>query len=280
MVIAQMLPRSCGELERKHQQIDREQLRPAHELLTLQESSAGWSQAGELLTHEAFLAQLRRADVVHLYGAAAPPPLLTSVSTPYVAAATPHRGRWPWQRPRTPAVLLTGGDTLPRAVAEEYFHDGEEPTRGEIVAIGSRSSTAESKQLAQLTIPRIARLRSDVRWQLFDLAPTPRQLRALSLWVDCSNDETSDACTPEAIVTGLPIVATRTQRNEILLDRGAAALLVRPGDPNELAHAVLTALFKPEVIASRVEAARALASTFHPRKRAALLEAIYRRAVA
>ena len=50
------------------------------------------------------------------------------------------------------------------------------------------------------------------------------------------------------------------------------ALVVLPNDPNELTHAILAALFKPEVAQQKIEAARQTISKFHPRQRLRALQ--------
>ncbi|MGZ7081030.1 MAG: glycosyltransferase, partial [Thermoanaerobaculia bacterium] len=57
--------------------------------------------------------------------------------------------------------------------------------------------------------------------------------------------------------------------------KGHIAFLVPPSDPNELAHAILAALFKPEVAGVKIEAARQTASKFRPRQRLRVLERRY-----
>ena len=46
-------------------------------------------------------------------------------------------------------------------------------------------------------------------------------------------------------------------------------------DPNELTHAILAALFKPEVAHSKMEAARQTLSKFRPRQRLRVLTHMY-----
>jgi glycosyltransferase involved in cell wall biosynthesis len=76
-------------------------------------------------------------------------------------------------------------------------------------------------------------------------------------------------------VSGKIVVASRTEVNAQRLEQGRTGLLVPPNDPNELTHAILAALFKPEVARSKIEAARQTAGKFRPRQRVRVLERIY-----
>jgi len=55
----------------------------------------------------------------------------------------------------------------------------------------------------------------------------------------------------------------------------ADRFLVPPNDANELAHAILAALFKPEVAQQKIDAARQTREKFRPRRRLGVLTQIY-----
>ncbi|HWW61074.1 MAG TPA: glycosyl transferase family 1, partial [Thermoanaerobaculia bacterium] len=58
-------------------------------------------------------------------------------------------------------------------------------------------------------------------------------------------------------------------------EKGRTGLLVPCNDPNELAHAILTALFKPEVAQRKIEAVRQTVSKFRHRQRLRILAHLY-----
>ena len=102
------------------------------------------------------------------------------------------------------------------------------------------------------TMARIRRFRDDVDWQIFDQRPSPEDLGSVDLWVDPAAEENDfDGFVAEALVVGLPVVATRTPINDLRLEQGRTGFLVPPRDPNEMTHAILSALFKTEVAESR-----------------------------
>jgi glycosyltransferase involved in cell wall biosynthesis len=79
----------------------------------------------------------------------------------------------------------------------------------------------------------------------------------------------------EALVAGVRVIATRTKVNSDRLAGGAAGVMVPFNDPNELAHAIVTTLFKPEKDAARVEYATASRDRFRPEHRATALKRLY-----
>ena len=126
------------------------------------------------------------------------------------------------------------------------------------------------------TLTRIHRFRDDVSWTLFDRVPEPQDLLSVDIWVDPAIDDRDfDGFVAEAVVSGLPVVAGRTPINEIRLEKGRTGALVPPRDPNEMTHAILTALFKPEVARSKQNAARQTASKFRARQRLRVLSHLY-----
>jgi glycosyltransferase involved in cell wall biosynthesis len=73
----------------------------------------------------------------------------------------------------------------------------------------------------------------------------------------------------------LPVVAARTRVNSLRLEKGRTGWLVPMRDPNEMTHAILSALFKPEVAQARVEAAKQTISKFRTRQRMRVLLQLY-----
>ena len=122
------------------------------------------------------------------------------------------------------------------------------------------------RRMIEATIPRIHRIREDIDWLLLDEVPT--DFDQFDVWVDpATEDDDYDGFVAEALVAGKIVVASRTPINVKRLEKGRTGILVPPGDANELTHAILAALFKPEVAQQKIEAARQTISKFHPRQR-------------
>jgi glycosyltransferase involved in cell wall biosynthesis len=137
-----------------------------------------------------------------------------------------------------------------------------------------RGSTIASHR--DLTEARIRRFRDDVDWQLFEEPPPASRMASLSLWFDPADDEEDlDGLVCEAIVLGVPVVASRTAANRRRTDDGRAAALCPKGDPNEMAHAIVTMLFKPERTVPLRTAALEVRERFRPAKRRAALLSAY-----
>jgi len=159
---------------------------------------------------------------------------------------------------------------LPEAVDESYFASGGQailPVRTDkivcpphIIATFRRKSIVS---IVEQTMARLHRTRDDIDWLLLD--EPPKDFADFDVWVDPGED--FDGFVAEALVSGKVVVATRTEINLKRLEKGRTGFLVPPRDPNELTHAILAALFKPEVAQQKIDAARQTMSKFHPRQR-------------
>jgi len=243
MRLAQILLPDASQYERKSQRIDEAGLRGKHELVT------------------------GPADITHVYGREA-----------YVTTgALSPRWIW-WKRTTKVAVSPVGERAVPEAVEDRYFEASRAEGLGverEVKRIGSfaRPST---KNMVEQTVARLQRFRSDVEWNLYDHAPSPEDLAALDAWIDPAIEETDfDGFTAEALVVGLPIVASRTAVNVQRLEQGRTGMLVPPRDPNEMTHAILAVLFKQEVATSKQIAAGQTVSKFRTRHRLRVLVQLY-----
>lgn len=159
---------------------------------------------------------------------------------------------------------------LGEAVEPQYFDwlIAPAPPGGKVV-VGSLHQGPESLRMTELTFNRLSRFRDDVDWNVFDAPPSVDEVRELSLWVDvAAGDGDFDGWTAEALVAGFPVVAAKTPINALRLANGERGLLVRPNDPNELAHAIASMLFKEEVREPRTAIARATRDDFLPGHRA------------
>jgi hypothetical protein len=158
---------------------------------------------------------------------------------------------------------------LPEAVEnfmEPRLQPGNPPAKaGAPYTLGSFNRRGVRK-IIEATVPRIHRTREDVEWLLLDEVPT--DFDQFDVWVDpATDDDDYDGFVAEALVAGKIVVASRTPINVKRLEKGRTGILVPPGDANELTHAILAALFKPEVAQQKIEAACQTISKFHPRQR-------------
>lgn len=255
MKIAQLVLEGAPLYELKSQRIDAEMLSAEHEV-------AAWP------THD--------AELVHVYGPhELPSRLFRNFPRPYVAAGTPAPARLWFDEPRMPAASTSA---IPEAIERGVGERGVGVSPREHYTIGVLVGRRNVRPLVDATAHRLARFREDVDWRLFDAPPTPEEMNHLHLWFDPALDERDlDGYTAEALASGLHVVATRTPVNTQRLDGGRAGFLAPPNDPNELTHAIVTALFKPEISGPKLEAARDAAARFDPsRRRDALLD-LYRR---
>lgn len=130
--------------------------------------------------------------------------------------------------------------------------------------------------MIEQTLARLHRFRDDIEWRTFKQPPSPEDLIGVDVWVDPATSDTDlDGFVAEAYVAGKSIVASRTLINVHRLEKARCGFLVPLNDPNELGHAILTALFKPEVARLKIQAAKQTAGKFRPRQRLRVLERMY-----
>lgn len=135
--------------------------------------------------------------------------------------------------------------------------------------------------MVERTLARIHRFRDDVQWNVLDHVPTPEDLRKVDVWVDPAvEEEDLDGFTAEALVSGVPVVAARTEINLARCEKGRTAFLVPRNDPNEMTHAILAALFKSEVAQEKIRAAGQTSSRFRAKHRLRILTKLYETLIA
>jgi hypothetical protein len=157
---------------------------------------------------------------------------------------------------------------LPEAVEERYFEGRTDKSVCPTPRILGSFNRRMVRATIERTIPRVHRTREDVEWLLLDEPPSPEDFAQFDAWIDPAiEDDDYDGFVAEALVAGKIVVASRTPINVKRLEKGRIGILVPPGDANELTHAILAALFKPEVAQQKIEAARQTISKFHPRQR-------------
>ncbi len=227
-----------------------------------------------------FVDDVRKSDFAHVYayaGRALPAGL--RVPVPYVSSASMTRSPWPWRRVSGPAHVVTWRE-LPEVVEDVYFEPAPRLERSgpKVAASFHRAGT---ENMVQQTLSRIHRFRDDVVWNVFDHPPTPADLREVDVWVDPAVDEHDlDGFTAEALVSGLPVVAARTDINMARCEKGRTAFLVPRNDPNEMTHAILSALFKSEVAQEKIQSAGQTASKFRAKHRLRVLTRLYETLIA
>jgi hypothetical protein len=258
MRIAQLLLPGASAYERKSQRLDAAAL--GAELVRNASETSGF-------------------DLVHVYGPRElPSAQFVGFPLPYVASGTVRKPRFALRSPREPEYALSPVENdeftlLPEAVDDTYFGNRQLATGN--LKIGSIDRPSVRNAIEQ-TIARISRFRDDISWHLFTHEPAPEELAQLVAWIDPAvADDDFDGFTAEALVVGLPVIASRTPINVQRCEQGRTGALVPPRDPNELVHAILAALFKPEVALPKINAARQTASKFRIRQRLRVLGHIY-----
>lgn len=218
------------------------------------------------------------ADVAHVYGPPVlPSPLLSAIEIPVVASGPVHRSPFPWRKTRQPDAILgsSSATRVPLAVDPAYFgvSSGAMPTS---FRIGCNAPSRAGRALAVGTRHRIERFRDDIRWMFFSGLPSPAEMSLLNVWVDAEPaGDGEETGVPEALAAGRCVVAPATAANRKTLEEGAAGFLVPSEDPNETAHAVLAALFKPELRDPRIARGKQKAHEWRPERRAERLLEIY-----
>jgi hypothetical protein len=222
---------------------------------------------------------VQNADVAHVYG----------------AKRLPRR----WFRPfRVPYVASREVDPfdVPEAVEEMYFTDLPSecgglppPSQGGAKAPHSKGASRRSVPLkiasfrrasilaiVEQAVHRLHRMRDDIEWLLLERPPTPEDFAEIDAWIDPAVDDADfDGFAAEAMVGGVVAIASRTPLNVHRLEKGRTGFLVPSGDANELTHAILASLFKPELAQQKLEAARQTISKFRPRQRLRALTSLY-----
>lgn len=261
MRIAQVVLPTASQYERKCQRVDAAALAGRHEVVTIPLEAVRGSAA----------------DVVHIYASEdLPRAPFVGFPVPYVSSAEIRKARWSFRKPVEPEYVVTPFE-VPEAVEDLWFDagSGQRAAGGGPKVIGSFTRAAV-KPLIEQTLHRIHRTREDVEWHVFDHPPTPVDLMSVDTWVDPAVSESDyDGFVAEALVAGLLVIASRTKINEQRLEKGRTGTLVPAGDPNELTHAILSALFKPEVASNKVTAARQTVSKFRARQRLRVLAHMY-----
>jgi hypothetical protein len=259
MIVAQLLLPGASDYERKAQQIDIAALSAEHDVR---------------------VGTVAGADIVHVYAPTDLNPATVRDLTVFVSNARPKVRRFAWRRITEPVRVIsplkeTAETFIPEAVEDSYFEAPATHQPGQRATVGTFARPS-IRNIVEQAATRIHRFRDDVDWLLFDAAPSIAELRAVDVWVDPATAEDDfDGYVAEALVAGNAVIASRTGLNTQRLEKGRTGILVPPGDPNELTHAILTALFKQELQQTRITAAQQTASKFRMRHRARALIQLY-----
>jgi hypothetical protein len=283
MRIAQIILPDASEYERKCQRVDRAALAAKHEVRVVAPDAI----ADAIGTAAADA--IADAQVAHVYaGRELPASLFRRFPVPYVASSDIHRSRWTLLRkPAAPAYVVSPlteapgvgrFQPLPEAVEDAYFAatDAEPRARREDLKVVGSFARDSVRNAVEQTLARIQRFRADVTWTLFREPPSPRDLHEVDVWVDPAiRDDDFDGFVAEALVSGTAVAAAKTSLNRLRLEQNRTGFLVPVNDPNEMTHAILAALFKPEVAEAKLTAARQTASKFRARQRLRILTHMY-----
>jgi hypothetical protein len=288
MRVLQLLTANAPAYERKLQIIDRAFLEGALDVITWSESEE-WITADERSVNAARFAEVvaqPRPDVIHVYGPMALPHTFgRNWTAPWVAAGRPAKRRFSLRTPPPPSVTIasTGDDAVPEAVGAEYLRAARAHTAkmaGRRL-IGSIGRGAEVREMVEAVFARLARFRDDIDWNVYEAFPSNEEMDQVDVWVDPAvADDDLDGFVAEALVRGRLVVASRTPINAWRLAGGKFGFLARRADPNEMAHAIATALFKPETGEERLGEPSAHAARFSAAERGARLLSLYRQVTA
>jgi hypothetical protein len=245
--------------------------------IVLPSASAYERKAQRIDAAEFEIVELAEAQVAHVYaGAQITPQDVEHIRIPYVSSAPLRESRWTFRKAQSPAMIIAAAGTsaVPEAVESRYFEPvSRRPNEQKTIGSFHRAGT---RNMVDQTLIRIHRFRSDVAWLTFDHEPSPEDLAGVDVWVDPTGDSADlDGFVAEALVIGIPVVTGRTPINAMRLEQGRTGWLVPPLDPNEMTHAILAALFKPEVAENKLAAARQTASKFRARQRKRVLASLY-----
>ena len=236
MIVAQILLPNATTYERKCQRVDYAGLSADHQVSV-------YDEAGKVTA----------ADVAHVYG----------------------QLRRRWFRPLLVSYVESRRADLPEAVEERYFTNSLAARDGGAPRIASFHRRAIVSVVEQ-TMHRLHRTRDDIEWILLERVPAPDDFATIRAWIDPAvEDSDYDGFVAEAMAGGIITVASRTPINVHRLEKGRTGFLVPAGDANELTHAILTALFRPEVAQQKIDASRQTIAKFRPRQRTRVLTALY-----
>lgn len=272
MAVIHLAPADLGTRARQQAELDRDELKDQFEIEIWEYEGervriAGTSQFQQLRK----LKSEKTAGLAHVYGSSPGERLIRELRIPWIGEANVAPRRL-WRKAADPSIAREDYLRLPESVERAYLRSTSR--RPSAPRIGS-VNRGERSDVMRLAMERIARFRNDVEWVEHASVPAPEDLARLGAWIDPGVD--ADGGSLEALVIGVPLIAARSAISMKRTLNGYAGWLVPAGDPNELAHAIVNTLFRPERVDPLVDAAVAIRDQLDPAVRASKLAAIYRR---
>jgi glycosyltransferase involved in cell wall biosynthesis len=207
---------------------------------------------------------------------------------------------------RRPVRLILNGADVSRAARAPRTAPGERPT---IIAVGTISDQKNYSALvaaAKCLVPLLASANREFTLQIIgggeglseleelvkkeelegeiDLlgvrSDVPDLLKAADLFVNSSRYEGLSVATIEALMSGLPVIATDVPGNRDIVDDGENGLLVAQGDPARFAGAIAKALLDHELYSNLSSGALNSSKNFTLERCAEEHLALYEEAVA
>ncbi|RIK40013.1 MAG: glycosyltransferase family 1 protein [Chloroflexi bacterium] len=158
-----------------------------------------------------------------------------------------------------PLDFVRAAATIAQAVPESWFMIvGDGPLRAEVEALAAQQGIAGRLVLTGL--------RHDV----------PDLMAAMDIFALSSLWEGLPRVLPQAMASGLPIVATAIDGSAEAIEEGVHGFLTPPGDPQALAQAAVRLLRDPELARRMGDAGRARAAEFDVRTMVAQIDGLYR----
>lgn len=158
-----------------------------------------------------------------------------------------------------PLDFVRAAATIAQAVPESWFMIvGDGPLRAEVEALAAQQGIAGRLVLTGL--------RRDV----------PDLMAAMDIFALSSLWEGLPRVLPQAMASGLPIVATAIDGSAEAIEEGVHGFLTPPGDPQALAQAAVRLLRDPELARRMGDAGRARAAEFDVRTMVAQIDGLYR----
>ncbi len=148
--------------------------------------------------------------------------------------------------------------------------------------VGGPYAHASSRSYANKVRRRAERLQQQGRFSFSEFAEAESDVyRQFDVIVLPSIDESFSNAILEAMASGVPVVAARSGGNPELVEHRKTGLLVKPMCPEEIAHAILLLIRRPELIDRMGRAAKRRAAThFHIDDCVRRYEAVYSKVVA
>lgn len=160
---------------------------------------------------------------------------------------------------KAPLDFVAAAQQIARQCSDCYFvMVGDGPLRANVEAAITQAGLSERILLTGL--------RRDV----------PELLTAFDIFALSSLWEGLPRVLPQAMIAGLPVVATTTDGNAEIVKDGENGLLVEPGKPNDLANALIRLVQNPAEAEQMGQTGREMVDEYDARRMVAQIETLYR----